>query len=166
MARGRPRSEAERRRALAIYEQDGLAAASQQTGIPKQTIQQWASSDGLRTAEPAKTAAATATHSRTMAERRARLADDLLADAERLRAHVWTPATVHHWSKDGDFLERELPTPTISDQKTLLLAAAIAIDKSQLLAGEATERSEQVSTERIVQLREALALRVVSGGAA
>jgi hypothetical protein len=46
------------------------------------------------------------------------------------------------------FREHEIPQPTFSDQKQIALAVAIAIDKSQLLSGEATARTEVMEPEQ------------------
>ncbi len=89
----------------------------------------------------------------TRAERVERLAENLLSDAERLRVKLWEKRTAS--LLDGTPIE--LSHPEFKDQKDILLSAAIAIDKSQLLAGHATARVETLepeqATDRIAELQ-------------
>jgi hypothetical protein len=128
MPRGVARSAADRDRALAILERDGLAAASQQTGIPKGTILGWTSSNVVRTSNRQRVAAAVEERVVTMAERRTRLAERLLTVAEQ-RVEL-------------------LGESPKADSRHLAVVAAIAIEKSQLLAGEATVRTEAIQPEQ------------------
>lgn len=166
--------------ALALYEEHGAAEASRRTGVPENTISQWARRAGVTMTRAEKTRAATAQHVATLAERRARLAADLLDDAEKLRLSLWSSCKVHHWGSTSErdrnvvtttteFMEHEIDQPTFTDQKNILLACAIAIDKSNLLSGEATSRHETLNVD---EARRRLAeefpgvFRVVNGGAA
>jgi hypothetical protein len=82
------------------------------------------------------------------------MADALLEDAERLRQQLWSPAKVHHWgttserSRDGvtitstEFMEHTIDQPQYSDQRQIMTAMAIAVDKSFVLAGDSVDRQE------------------------
>jgi hypothetical protein len=114
----------------------------------------------------------------TLEERRLKLASDLLDDAEKLRLQLWQPATVHHWGSETTwhadtrssvsvpvFREHEIEEPTFADKTKLLIAIGIAVDKCQLLSGEATSRSETMTPEeakeRIEAIYQRARLRVV-----
>lgn len=166
--------------ALRCYAEHGPAEASRRTGIPSDTIRQWAVRAGVTVTRRETIAAAVETAKQTLAQQRAELAADLLSDARRLRASIWTPINAFHWGSSSErlerglvltrteFMEHEIPQPTPNDQKNLLLAAAIAIDKSNLLAGEATSRTETLNPEdakrRLVSEFPGV-LKVVEGGA-
>ena len=74
----------------------------------------------------------------------------------------------------GEPIKIELDRPSAADVKNLLTAVAIAVDKSTLLAGEATSRSERVDVKDLESAlndviadpkkRRELALRVLGGG--
>jgi len=138
----------QRAQALDVYREKGLAAAHHETGIPKPTITDWAVSVGIRSYGNERTAAATEAIRLTREERAARLADDLLAIAE-----------------DRAKLIRAHQVETPRDEQTLMTVSAIAIDKSQLLAGQATSRHETTADD-LVNLRDELLgrakLRIVS----
>jgi len=108
-------------------------------------------------------------------ERRLGLAESLLTTAERLRDRVHEPATLKEAKvvslgtgagSEVEIVEIEVSEATPSQAKDLLIAAAVAVDKAQLLAGEATARTENGPTPareeaiaRIGQIRDELAER-------
>lgn len=144
--------------ALAIYETHGPAEASRQTGVPRGTISQMARRAGVTVTRSKQTAAATQAAAATRAERVATLSANLLSDAERLRTKLWEPVILT--TLDGEQSRREFPE--FKDQKDVLLACAIAIDKSQLLAGAATARVETIEPEQRATLGKLLELRQAS----
>jgi hypothetical protein len=87
------------------------------------------------TPERAATLAA-ATHAiRTnSAHRRATLSASFLEDAERLRSQLWQPATIGDFGgKEFEYHEHKLPEPDAKSKRDLMIAAAVAADKSMLL---------------------------------
>lgn len=71
----------------------------------------------------------------TLAARRLALAEALQGDAERLREQMWQPHLYFDWGgKEHDYDERVQPEPTAADKRTLMGAAAVAVDKSLRLA--------------------------------
>lgn len=148
----------QRTAALAIYEAKGPAEASRQTGIARGTISQWARRAAVTVTRTEQTRAATETARLTRVQRVAQLAADLLRDAERLRVQIWHPSEYLHWDKDM-LIREHLEQPTYGEQKEILLATAIAIDKSQLLAGAATSRVETVEPEQVATIDKIIQLR-------
>ncbi|MFI9203323.1 helix-turn-helix domain-containing protein [Streptomyces sp. NPDC053048] len=70
-----------------------------------------------------------------LAARRQQLAEALHEDAERLRAQLWEPCTVGAFGgRDNIWSEQALDRPTFSDQRQILAATSIAVDKSLRLA--------------------------------
>lgn len=156
-----------------------LADTARQTGIPKRTVSDWARAEGIETSTPqarAKTARAREVLEAVTAEKRADLAAGLLADAQRLRAELFAPCVekramaVNQGGDQGQEIEvAEVPLdrPTPTDQVKIMTAVAIAVDKIQLLTGEATERHEHVAPDRSPEQEQELAkvLTLVQGAA-
>lgn len=120
----------ERAAALEHYLAHGPAEASRLTGIPAATIRSWASRENLTDTRNATVAAAVAARKLTFEERRAALADRLLAEAEIA-------------------LEHELGRLDHADLRDLVGARTRAIHDHLLLAGEATSRSEHVQVDAV-----------------
>ncbi|MGW7197233.1 helix-turn-helix domain-containing protein [Streptomyces chryseus] len=92
-----------------------------------------------------------------LAARRATLADELHQDAEKLRAQLWEP-TRHgaFGGKDNVWAEVHLDRPLFGDQRQILAAAGIAIEKSlKLSPATGGENADQV-TSMLGQLGAAL----------
>lgn len=154
---------AQKAEALRLYAEHGPAEAGRRTGIRSRTITEWARRAGVVDTRRQTITAAVETAKLTLAQQRAQLAADLLDDARKLRASIWNPMMAFHWGTTSErldrggvltsteFFEHEIGQPTPNDQKNLLLAAAIAIDKSNLLAGEATSRTEHLNAEEAVR---------------
>lgn len=144
----------EKAKALELYVEHGAAEASRMTGITAGTLRQWAHRSGVTVTRAEQTRAAVEAAVLTREARRAQMADKLLEDAERLRQQLWSPAKVHHWgttserSRDGttvtstEFMEHTIDQPVYSDQRQIMTAMAIAVDKSFVLAGDSVERQE------------------------
>ncbi|MGW8702844.1 hypothetical protein ACWGOK_39065 [Streptomyces eurythermus] len=65
-----------------------------------------------------------------LAERRALLAEDLLDDAERLRAQLWKPTTVYSFGgKDNTYEEHTFDEAPAAEKRALMSTAATAIDR-------------------------------------
>ena len=146
-----------------------LADTARETGIPKRTIVDWAKAAGIETSSPqarAKTARARETLEAVTAEKRADLAAGLMADAQRLRTQLFAPvvekramaiALGHDLGQGIDIAEVPLDRPTPTDQVKIMTAVAIAVDKIQLLTGEATERHEHTAPSRTPEQEQELA---------
>lgn len=86
----------------------------------------------------------------TVAERKAQLAEDLLADAQRLRSQLWAPCVERKPMLVGierrvRVVDTKLKQPSFTDQRAIMTSIAIAVDKIQILTGEATERIETIT---------------------
>lgn len=67
--------------------------------------------------------------------RRAKLALDLLADAERLRCELWQPVEyVDHGGKDFKEVRWTMPTPNYQDRLRVLQTVSLADDRALKLA--------------------------------
>lgn len=176
-------TDAQKADAVAIYVEHGLAEAHRRTGIPKNTIRDWATNAGIDTAAISgraseKTAAANEARVEDMAARRAQLASDLMGDVNRLRGQLFAPCVERKvvtlaGSKDEvgtwELVDIDRDQPTFTDQKAIMTTIAIAVDKIQILTGEATERVEHRSVpERTPEQEHELdtALRLVRDRAA
>lgn len=156
-----------------------LAEVARDTGIPKRTISDWARAEGIETSTPqarAKTARARETLEAVTAEKRANLAAGLMADAQRLRTQLFAPTVEKRamaiaiggdMGQGIEVAEVELDRPTPTDQVKIMTAVAIAVDKIQLLTGEATERHEHTAPNRTPEQEQELAkvLTLVQGAA-
>lgn len=153
---GRTYTDTEKADAVAVYVEHGLAEAHRRTGIAKNNLQRWAKSAGHDLAQltdraAQKTAAATETRLANMAARRADLASDLMGDVQRLRAQLFAPcverkAMVVSQGKDigseVEVVDIAHDQPPFREQQAIMTTLAIAVDKIQILTGEATERIE------------------------
>ncbi|MEU0783536.1 hypothetical protein ABZ341_18420 [Streptomyces sp. NPDC006173] len=79
--------------------------------------------------------AATAARLADLAERRSLLAEDLIGDAEKLRAQMWKPTLVFAFGgKDNTFESELLGEAPAADKRALMGTAGMAIDRSLKLA--------------------------------
>lgn len=90
--------------------------------------------------------AATEARRMDLAARRQQLAEALHQDAERLRAQLWAPCTIGAFGgKDNEWSQVDLDRPPFAEQRQILAATSIAVDKSLKLApAEGGEGAEQV----------------------
>lgn len=138
--------------AVAVYVEHGLAEAHRRTGIPKPTLSGWLTAQQRsevdeRSSE--KTAAATKARTVSLDARRAELAENLMDDVERLRLQLFAPCVERkavvlsgglHDRGAVEVVDIDRTQPTFGDQKAIMTTLAIAVDKLQVLTGEATER--------------------------
>lgn len=123
-------------------------------GCGERTVSKYAAPGSF---DRSATAAAVAARRVDMAARRARLADDLLSDAERLRAQLWEPHTVFAFGgKDNEYNEREHPEPTPADKRNLLQAAATALTQSIKLSEYDSAQSPEAAKSMLSKLADAL----------
>lgn len=111
--------------ALAIVAEAGVSEAARRTGLTYGTVASWASRGGVRAPACEQLAKAVETSVLTMAQRRVNLASGLLDDVERLRAQLF-----------------QRGKNEALDQQRRMAAIGTAIEKVQLLTGEATGRIE------------------------
>lgn len=137
-------------RALELYVTEGPAAAAKQTGLKPGTIRYWASKAGLFTQRREHGTHVIAAKQLTAAEQRTELAMRCYADAGRLLDQLFTPAelvkivTLAQGGEQGgsvaEVVRARLKEPTAGEKRHLAVAAAVLLDKAQLLSGEATAR--------------------------
>lgn len=124
-----------RERALEVYTEHGLAVASAETGVPSGTIRSWASRRGVAPATAERTQArrdaTVARKERTLAERKVALVAKLGEVAEM--GIDWAAKML----EDGDDLS----------MRDVVGAWTRAIHDLQLLAGDATSRTETMATD-------------------
>ncbi|WP_428956216.1 hypothetical protein [Streptomyces sp. cg35] len=112
----------------------GRNAIAREMGINSSVISRTAAHLGLDF-DRSKIAAATQARLADVAERRSLLAEDLIGDAEKLRAQVWQPQQYFDWGgKDHDFDTHDAAEPIPADKRALMGAAGLAIDRSLKLA--------------------------------
>lgn len=132
-------TEQERADALGRYEHDGLAEAARATSVPKSTIRGWAAAAGIRTCGTEQTRAANEVRAVDLEARRQSLAVRLYDEADAALDAITRPVPVYGMTRDG--LGTGLaPAANPADRQRLMTTAAIAVDKAQLLTGQATER--------------------------
>lgn len=131
----------DRERALQDYDTLGPAECARRAGVPPSTLRSWASRAGLAAAASQRVAAAVERRGLDLEERRQLLAADLLTAAEEALQALHQPVAVYRVAAEG-IVAGEAPRPSPRDAQALLIGAAIAIDKAQLLTGQATERYE------------------------
>lgn len=128
---GRRYTPEERTEALTLYTEEGPRAAHRATGISLRTIYRWADEEGVARLHAERTAEATAAHKRNAEHRRTVLADKLWRLAD-LAADV----------------ELEL-LPEDASLRDVVGLRTRAIHDALLLTGQATSRTEQVTTDSI-----------------
>lgn len=108
---------------------------------------------GLSFARAGQIAAATEIRRQDLAARRLLLAEQLQADAERLREQLWQPATVFAFGgKDNTFESEQLPEPPPADKRALMSTAGIAIDRSLKLEPVRDDSGAEAARSMIGQL--------------
>jgi hypothetical protein len=116
------------RRHAAGEPRNALARAVGRSGS---TVSKVVAEAGLSFERGPEVIAATAARVTDLAARRARLADDLLSDAERLRQQLWEPHEYFDWGgKDHDFDTHTTPEPSPADKRSIMATVATAVDRS------------------------------------
>jgi hypothetical protein len=114
----------------ALHEQGlGRNAIAREMGVAPVMVSRTAEHLGL-TFDRSKVEAATKARLADLAERRALLAEDLLSDAERLRAQLWKPTIVYSFGgKDNTYEEHEFAEAPAAEKRALMSTAGMAIDR-------------------------------------
>jgi hypothetical protein len=158
----------QREHALQLALDTNATDASKQTGIPRATIKSWMhrhASGNTTLTRIGDQIEVVHKQQLTVAQRMLNLADNLVDDAERLRQQLFAPSitkkVVTVGSGNGvshaEVVEVHTDQPTYAEQTRIMTSIAIAVDKIQLMTGEATSREEFV--DRTAQ-REKLLNRV------
>lgn len=132
-------------RALELYAEHGPAEAHRMLRddgheIPKGTLFGWAHRDGVHGGDSSQTKAATEKARARMESKRIAIAEWLLDQASELLDRM-DEEQIDFRGKDADKVV--FPRANAKDVQSLAIAAAVCIDKSQLLAGEATAINEE-----------------------
>ena len=142
----------QRDEALRLLAEVGKAEAARRTGIPAGTIASWGARAGITAPSAEGQRQALEAKAVSVAERKQRLAERMLTEAEAMigQLHARTverkPMVVSDGAREGSHIEIAEVTydrPPTSDQKRIVEAVAILVDKIQLLTGDATARIEQ-----------------------
>lgn len=101
--------------------------------------------------------AATEARLADLAERRSMLAEDLIEDAEKLRAQMWKPAIIFSFGgKDNTYAEEHVSEPPSGDKRALMSTAGMAIDRSLKLAPAEESSGLDAAKSMLGSLGEAL----------
>lgn len=147
----------EKNHALDLYAEHGPTAVQDTLGIPKGTVAGWARAAGIRTRSVENLEAGLTAARLTFEERRTSLAHGLLDDIARLRAELFAPCVERKplVVSDGplgshvEVVDVERTQPTFAEQARIMTSIGIAVDKTQLLSGAATERHEHVQVDAV-----------------
>jgi hypothetical protein len=154
----------DREAALAVYRDQGLAAAHRESGVPKSTLRRWAKAAGMETARlaahaAARTRAAVEQHQATLAQRRVAMAAALMTEAEIELTRLRQPKVEWKMAASGKEVTRELPEPEPGDRRNIATTVAILLDKSSLYSAKATESlTAEHAREKVAEI---LQLRVI-----
>lgn len=125
-----PITDADRDRVRELHAQ-GLTrnAIAREIGRAQSTVSAIAKDLGLDF-DRSRTEAGTKARQADATARRAQLALDLLADAERLRARLWEPATLHSFGgKDNTYNAVQVPEPPYRDKRDIAHTVHLLVDK-------------------------------------
>lgn len=107
----------------------GRNRIAREMGVPPVMVSRTAEFLGL-TFDRSRIEAATKARLADLAERRALLAEDLLSDAEKLRAQMWEPTVVYNFGgATNSYEEHEFPEAPAAEKRALMSTAATAIDR-------------------------------------
>jgi transposase-like protein len=125
----------EQTQALNIYQIQGTAAASRQTGIPKSTIDSWARKAGVRTSVTKNTREANQAQAETFRQRRYRIITELYDLAEHGIALLKNPKKYQAVAKSSFGVEvpMEFGFVPARDKQQEVTAIGIMLDKAERL---------------------------------
>lgn len=135
----------------------GRNAIAREMGVPPVMVSRTAEHLEL-TFDRSRVEAATKARLADLAERRALLAEDLLGDAEKLRAQMWEPTIVYSFGgKDNTYEEHEFDEAPAADKRALMSTAATAIDRVLKLVPAEESSNLDSAKSMLGSLGEALA---------
>lgn len=139
----------QREEALRLYADDGLAAAHNATGIPKQTIQSWAKRSGVRTSATQNMREANEAQSENFKARRNRIIGDLYGLAEDSVKLLKEPTQYQTILKGSMGVEGpEMPgfVPA-QDKQREITAVGIMLDKALTLESHDASTEEHTAVD-------------------
>ncbi len=108
----------------------GRNRIAREMGVPPVMVSRTAEHLGL-TFDRSKIQAATEARLADLAERRSLLAEDLLGDAEKLRAQMWEPTTVYSFGgAQNEYNDHTFDEAPPAEKRALMGTAGMAIDRS------------------------------------
>jgi transposase len=144
----------DRAKALAVYRQHGPREAARRFGMSKSTVSRWAQAEGISAAVPAeRTRAATEAAQLTAKQRRVRLKDAMLEDADTIRRLILAPQTV---IVDGQVHEQVHPSPR--DMRDLGVTLGILVDKYAVLDARDDDNGVEEAKGLLVALRDQIGM--------
>ena len=167
-------------RVIEFAEQRGVSQAAAEFKLNHRVVSRWLRihRDGLAGPGPIRDAAKRLMRSNRFTglprhEKKKVLAEELLHLAAEIMDRLRSSDTKIFFSPKGEIFEKTVPRPDARDVKDLMVALAVAVDKSTLLAGEATSRHEVVDVTELEKAlneairdpdkRRALAVKVLGG---
>lgn len=144
----------QRQAAIDLAVEVGKAEAARRLGIPPGTVGSWLHRAGLHEVTPGaveRMAPAIEQRQANVADRKARLAERMLTEAEDMLGQlressiekvVKVVSKGTAFGSETEVVEVCYDRPPTADQKRIVEAVAILVDKIQLLTGEATARTE------------------------
>lgn len=135
-------SDEQRRNAVALVGEHGIAEAHRKTGIPKTTLSGWATDAGVARTGSEKTRAALEASNARCEEIRGEIRVKLASRASELLDRI-NEAHVEFVGKDGR--REEIDKATAQATQHYAVSVGILIDKLRLELGEVTDRTEHVS---------------------
>lgn len=160
-------SEQVKAQALALYLDEGPGPAAEHAGVTRRTIERWAKAAALKhdkTKAPASPEAL-----KTLSEYRAETALRLYQEANLLLDQLYERNTQRkamtvskgaHAGASVQIVDIALDKPSYSDQKHIMTAAAIALDKAHQLSGPAAETNGEIPIREVVAVLDAVIERV------
>lgn len=160
-------TDSEREAAVTLALEVGTAKAAEQLDLPKGTVATWvhrAGHVGGGGAEQVRSAVEA--RQLVTADRKTALAGRMLSHAERMLAQLEQPVVEkvvkvvsEGWrmGQATEVVEVEYDRPPTGDQKRIVEAVAILVDKIQLLTGEATSRPDLFRSAEPVEREQLLA---------
>lgn len=135
----------------------GRNAIAREMGVAPVMVSRTAEHLGL-TFDRSRIEAATKARLADLAERRALLAEDLMSDAEKLRAQMWAPTIVYSFGgKDNTYEEHEFGEAPAAEKRALMSTAGMAIDRVLKLVPEQESSNLDGAKSMLGSLGEALA---------
>jgi len=134
----------------------GRNRLARELGFPPVKISRTAEYLGL-TFDRSKVEAATKARLADLAERKSLLAEDLLGDAEKLRAQMWKPTTVYSFGgKDNTYEDHTFDEAPAAEKRALMSTAGMAIDRVLKLVPEQESSNLGEAKSMLGSLGEAL----------
>lgn len=130
--------------AIRTAAQEGVTAAAKAHGVGKATISRWCSEAGIGTVPNEQTQAATDAAALKRAALREQIGTELLVKALDMLTRMDEEHKDYRGKDADEVFWDKAPSGACQQYAT---AAAILIDKSQLLSGEATSRGEHVQID-------------------